>query len=737
MSRALLLTIRFHDGRYHGVPDWPPSPARLFQALVAAAARGDELSAGDKAALQWLEALEPPVFGAPPARKGNAIRNYVPNNDLDAVGRDPARIGEIRSAKLVRPQIFDAAIPLLYVWSFEPSLEADASAAQICIIAERLIQLGRGVDMAWANGEVLNSDEAEARLSAHRGPVHRPSYAFGGSALPCPAPGSLASLITRHLASGKRFAEIREDRQPSKANPATYKVLGTTFTQPPKPRFRQVAYSCPPALLLFDLSGEEAPWMQTRIVQLVMAVRDAASAKLQGAYNNENRADDAATVEPVFIGRNAANGDKSVRIRIMALPSIGSPHVTRAIRRVLVEVPPNCPIPQEDILWTFSGLSSEIADAETGEITDLWRLTQASDHKMLSNYGVEPARNARVWRSVTPVALTNARRRRIDPTRVRAEVKGGHERLAEEDSARAAVSDALRHAGVTASAVQINVQREPFAGREARAEAFAAESRFAKETLWHVEIKFESPPRAPLLIGDGRYLGLGLLRPVESRAGVLAFRITAGLQQETDPTAITRALRRAVMARAQDALGEKKPLPMFFSGHGDNGAAARKGNHQHLAFAFDRSLQRLLVFSPANLEHRKATKEEQKHWQMLQVAVSGLTELRAGKAGLLELIPAEVEEDDRWVRPSLVWQSATPYRVNRHARAGSSMEAIAVDLRASLLALKLPMPEIQITPQAGAPYLEGLVTLTFPVAVSGPLLLGKTRHFGGGAFVAT
>ena len=65
------------------------------------------------------------------------------------------------------------------------------------------------------------------------------------------------------------------------------------------------------------------------------------------------------------------------------------------------------------------------------------------------------------------------------------------------------------------------------------------------------------------------------------------------------------------------------------------------------------------------------------------------------------------------------------------------MEAIAVDLRASLLALKLPMPEIQITPQAGAPYLEGLVTLTFPVAVSGPLLLGKTRHFGGGAFVAT
>jgi hypothetical protein len=34
MPGALLVTVRFHDGRYHGSGDWPPSPARLFQAAV-------------------------------------------------------------------------------------------------------------------------------------------------------------------------------------------------------------------------------------------------------------------------------------------------------------------------------------------------------------------------------------------------------------------------------------------------------------------------------------------------------------------------------------------------------------------------------------------------------------------------------------------------------------------------------------------------------------------------------
>jgi len=49
----LLITVRFLDDRFHGLLDrggpteWPPSPFRLFRALLAGVARRGELVEGD------------------------------------------------------------------------------------------------------------------------------------------------------------------------------------------------------------------------------------------------------------------------------------------------------------------------------------------------------------------------------------------------------------------------------------------------------------------------------------------------------------------------------------------------------------------------------------------------------------------------------------------------------------------------------------------------------------------
>jgi CRISPR-associated protein Csb2 len=126
---------------------------------------------------------------------------------------------------------------------------------------------------------------------------------------------------------------------------------------------------------------------------------------------------------------------------------------------------------------------------------------------MLAHYGI--GRPARVWRSVTPAALPQAaERRRIDPSQPRdpTKWKKGAERDAEEDRAVGAVIVALRHAGASAAVAAIRAQREPFAAKGERAEAFAPETRFTKERLWHVEIVFAKPIAGPLVIGDGRYL---------------------------------------------------------------------------------------------------------------------------------------------------------------------------------------------------------------------------------------
>ena len=88
MNRVLLLSIRFLDDRYHGLTDngnkaeWPPSPFRVFQALVAGNARGEKIPQSLTEALKWLESLTPPDIVAPEAKAGRSLLTYVPNNTL-------------------------------------------------------------------------------------------------------------------------------------------------------------------------------------------------------------------------------------------------------------------------------------------------------------------------------------------------------------------------------------------------------------------------------------------------------------------------------------------------------------------------------------------------------------------------------------------------------------------------------------------------------------------------------
>src|SRR5690606_35707895 len=140
---------------------------------------------------------------------------------------------------------------------------------------------------------------------------------------------------------------------------------------------------------------------------------------------------------------------------------------------------------------------------------------EADDRRMPRHYGIESQEPARLWRRVTPAALPErAARRRIDPGRLSDEAKGAPERAEEERQARKAVRAALRHAGIVTATSSIHVQREPLAGKGARAEAFAPGTRFSKHRLWHVEIAFVEPRAGPVVIGDGRYLGLGLMAPM-------------------------------------------------------------------------------------------------------------------------------------------------------------------------------------------------------------------------------
>lgn len=732
MSQALLISVHFHDGRYNGTGDWPPAPARLFQALVAAAAQPSLDSA--RTALTWLENLNAPIIAAPTKHDGQQVSLFVPNNDIDSVGgvadkiitrqgKKATAISFIRAGKFVRPRLFDASVPLLYVWRFDGD---DTPAKCVCSIANGLYQLGRGVDMAWADAEVLDDEAAaETKLIEYQGVIYRPSEGEDSSddtVLNCPEDGSLKSLEARYKAGAQRFRRSGNR---------------TEFANTPKPRFRSVAYNSPAARLLFDLrrttdaSSPFAPWPLENAAALMLKLRDGAVDK----FKNLNRAAplDKGTIDKVLIGHDATEADKAMRVRIVPLPSIGHPHADRSIRRVLVEVPPDCPIRAGDVAWAFAGLviASHGINAETGEITAqdylIEQLVSTDDDSQLTHYGIgEEAISSRLWRSVTPLALPTARRH-MDRNQVKEQAKNGSERQAENRSAIHGVMQALRHAGLRHRVVNVRVQREPFEAKGERAEAFSDGTRFSRHQLWHVEIEFAEPVNGMVVLGNGRYMGLGLMAPVRQVEGVYAFTITDGLVNDADTLGLARALRRAVMARVQNEMGARKRLPVFFTGHETDGSTAWRGGHEHLAFVPDLARQRLLVIAPHVIEHREPSKDERGHLGTLARALTGLSELRAGRAGKLGLERVEINPDvDPLFAASKVWTAATPYAPTRHAKR-NGRDSLRADVLKEVQRRRLPVP--LAIEKTGADLL-----LRFSVAVSGPVLLGKTMHFGGGLF---
>ena len=505
------------------------------------------------------------------------------------------------------------------------------------------------------------------------------------------------------------------------------------FVQPPKPLLAKVAYDARPLRLVFDLrKGADvfAPWPLSTAAALVETVRDMAASRLCDAAP-----DLAAGVERYLIGRGATNADKAMRVWIMPIPSVGHPDVEMTIRRVAIYVPQSCPLKADDLAWAFS----QVAWTDEDGVIER-ELRQADDDRMVGRF----ERRGKRWRSVTPFALPTARRRRIEPARRAEEAKGGIERAREEARAAAAVRQALRHAGIRAPVGAAQVQREPLHRRGERAEAFATGTRFPKEALWHVEMTFAEPVAGPLVLGDGRYLGLGLMCPSDPVRDVSAFAITDGLADGAGPVPVAHAARRAMMARVQGSLPPREELPSYVSGHEANGAPAGGGVHRHVAVLADLPRRRILYLAPNRMQrHGVEWREVAKNHNRMTRALEGMDILRAGRAGLLRLAPAAIDVDgDPLFAPSRVWESVTEYDVTRHRRRLGDDEALKADVAAELQRCGWPVPSpdaIEVLAARRGPRggLAGRLRLAFPTAQAGPLVIGRSAHKGGGLFAGS
>jgi len=490
-----VVEVRLLGDRWHGSTGWPPSPFRLFQALIAAAYGGrrlcEEQSHDRDRAFRWLESLEPPIVLAPRVSPAATVPYFVPNNDLDAKGNDPRRTGEIRAKKILNATWVPDEAHLAYVWTFDDGV---SEATCIAELSDRLHTFGRGLDAAYARGIIEDAAALRTRMASYLGSRSSPSTGStdikGSLVLECPLQGSLDSLHRRYAATRGRFARSGSGRGAS-----------VEFRQPPKADFRLVAYDRPPRQLLFEIrhAGEEQGFYPIRLqlaTRVAKAVRDLTFERLAHILPDER------TRDLLIIGRGTTDIDHSQRMRFIPLPSIGMVFTDASIRRILVELPPNCPFEEADVRWALAG-QRMLIDRETGEVRDAI-LVPADDTNMLRHYN--GGGSSRRWQTVTPAVLPQRRAKGRVSGRARTEY---------ESFAAGSVVDALRHADVAAHAVDIRVQREPFFPRGRPVSEFDCD-RFEAARLYHVEIVFADTVSGPLVIGNGRWLGLGIMRPVRS-----------------------------------------------------------------------------------------------------------------------------------------------------------------------------------------------------------------------------
>ncbi|MEX0887183.1 MAG: type I-U CRISPR-associated protein Csb2 [Phycisphaeraceae bacterium] len=488
-DRWLVINVRLLHGSFHGrgdggQPEWPPSPARLFQALVASAGR--RRTDAESAALGWLEAQSAPVIDAPPRCAGTRRRTYVPNNDAD---QHPD--GASRMLKVVQATHLDDGATLRYSWKV--SAADDAKAGALTSLARRVRALGWGIDMAIGHGEVVETlpplGEGAVRW------LPQPS-GVPGQALRAPRAGTLAGLDTDHRAAQQRIEG------------ATQTLTGRSAP------FDRVAYrgehDLPPRpIRVFKLLNDEGgtcSFWPTR-------VRDLAAMLRHQAHHAAKRADwDPRTIGGYVCGHGDNGGPPPAnRLSYLPIPSIGYQYTDGLIRRVAIaEAPGGDGRRLEEMADRLVGqwLTCE------GRGDSIAMLAQAEpDDRVLRYYlGSHADRGATVWASVTPVVLPgfNARGRRnqhqhrIIPDLVDGDCSG-HAR-----KTRKLVLKTLAEAGISADLVaEVWLQKVPLWPNLPRAEKTDRPAYLQDRPPFHVRLRFKQPVHGPITLGAGRFVGLG------------------------------------------------------------------------------------------------------------------------------------------------------------------------------------------------------------------------------------
>lgn len=544
----LALTVDLLVGRYYACayndrtrPEWPPHPARLFSALVAALpGPGEEEDYDAEAALRWLEEHPAPGIAASSCSARDALDVFVPVNDVAVVkfnddlfdkvadaeaelaaaasAKDRAaadkRVAKARqalaseSAKAIAPptkadknalslvdarfersglrqrRYFPSVTPetprVSFVWRDEPPAELVTALDRL---AARVSRLGHSASLVS-----VRVDDAPAP------PTLLP--AESGDMLRVPGPGQLAALRAA-------FA-IHRETEPRVLPCAFQAYAPARAPSPPAPAAGEFGDDW---IVLRRVDGPRPPL--TAIESLARQLRRALMAH-------------APSPTPAVISGHTPEGapTRDTHLAVVPLPFVDHKHADGAVLGFALVLPRRCAAADRAAVLAAIGEWEERGGHEQDEqglppvplhlgrggVLSLERLVEPA---ALATLQPERwCRPAKAWATVTPIALD----RNPGDLSSRDPVKAAS---AAEAAARI-IADAVTRQGLPRP-VRVEVQDSPpFAGSAPVRSfpAFPVDPRRTRRVKVHAHIVFEVPIAGPLLLGAGRFFGLGLCRPI-------------------------------------------------------------------------------------------------------------------------------------------------------------------------------------------------------------------------------
>lgn len=535
----LTIEIELLTGRYAATAhsdreraEWPPHPARLFSALVAALYDREQVDQAERSALLWLEQQRAPsLWVDPESRVGRrqVPDVYVPVNDV-TLGLDT----QIRSAEKALQQADGASKrraaekKLATARSVPNVVEAAPSDRALktatVLLPERRTRQVRTFPVVIPETPIFAFLWRDADATEHRGGLERlcarvTRLGHSSSLVRCNiidrdisptlVPSDDGDTTVRVIGAGqlerleRAFAHRRHDGDEIYVLPALPQRYGQAYKFAAPIAHAESVFSTD--WVVFERVGGSRP-VSSRSTDLARALRGA----LLEQHGDKG-------LPATLSGHAESAPTEQLHVAFLPLPFIGHEHADGAIMGCALVLPRQLPTSdRETLLRLVAKWEKERAD-ERGTLT-------------LAGGTLPPFRVRRVnvsaKTSLSPELWCRASTRFITATPIALDKNPGNLRSNQDGTARKAaleaqqsISDACRRVvGVQPVSVEVSLApllpgaqhvRDflPWPGRPGR----------TPRVRVHADICFEERVLGPLLLGAGRYFGLGLCLPVEDR----------------------------------------------------------------------------------------------------------------------------------------------------------------------------------------------------------------------------